>query len=160
MENKIKVLAKAQNQLALGIISAYLILYPDSTLKDLRKVFSNSIAPDKGVEELFLTEDEANEINRKSEMSLYFTKSDQILNINKDGRIALSQIWTKASLNRLINLISQFGIETELLDSTTAKEKDIKGFLLEYLNGFSPIKKKGSSISSFLSSIKSIFGSK
>lgn len=160
MENKIKVLAKAQNQLALGIISAYLILYPDSTLKDLRKVFSNSIASDKGVEELFLTEDEANEINRKSEMSLYFTKPDQIININKDDSIALSQIWTKASLNNLINLVNQFGIETELLDSTKAKEKDIKGFRLEYLNGFSPIKKKGNPISSFLSSMKSFLGSK
>ena len=52
---KIKVYGKTQNAIALGIIHAYVIMFPQTTLADLRKAFPNDTAPDKGANELGLT---------------------------------------------------------------------------------------------------------
>ena len=51
MENRIKVIGKSQNGVALGVMKAYVTMYPGTTLADLRKVFPNELAPDKGVKE-------------------------------------------------------------------------------------------------------------
>ena len=48
MENRIKVIGKSQNGVALGVMKAYVTMYPGTTLADLRKVFPNELAPDKG----------------------------------------------------------------------------------------------------------------
>lgn len=155
MEAKIKVVAKAQNQTALGIINAYLALNPHSTLRDLREKFPNDVAPDKGVAELFVSETEANAINGRAEMSLYFAKPHQIITMENGERIALSQIWTKDSLRNLINLIKDNGIEIEMIDSKTSKERQIKGYKLEYINGFNPA--SGHSKKGFWARILSFF---
>lgn len=160
MENKIRVIAKAQNQTALGIINAYLLLNPHSTLQDLKEKFPNDVAPDKGVAELFVSETEANEINTRAGTSLYFAKAHQIFQIENGERIALSQIWTKDSLKNLINRIDNTGIQVKMVDSDEAKKEDIKGFKLEFLNGFDPSQnelKKGF-LSSLIRIIKSVFG--
>ena len=55
MESKVKVYAKSHNRIALGVINAYLVLYPETTLDDLRKAFPNTINPDCGSKQIFMT---------------------------------------------------------------------------------------------------------
>ena len=55
----IKVTAKAQNAAALGVMYAYVQLNPGVSLEELRSTFPNDIAPDKGVNELFLPLEDA-----------------------------------------------------------------------------------------------------
>ena len=93
MANKVRVYGKAQNRTALGIVNAYVVMYPHATLEDLRKAFPNSLNPDQGVSELFLPVDEAKAINKDKNMSLYFAKDDEVIHLNNGQTIALSQIW-------------------------------------------------------------------
>ena len=58
MANKIRVYGKAQNRTSLGIIHAYMVMYPQATLEDLRKAFPNELNPDKGVKENFIDVDQ------------------------------------------------------------------------------------------------------
>lgn len=159
MESKIKVIAKAQNQMALGIINAYLLLNPKSTLSQIRQKFSNDIAPDKGVKELFVTEEDALKINQNAKTTLYFTKPAQIMQLSDGEKITLSHIWTKDSLHNLLNHIMDKGIEVELIDSAVAKQKNIKEYKLEFINGFQPHieKSKKGLLTSLIHFLKSLF---
>lgn len=143
MDEKIKVVGKTQNGVALGIIKAYTLIYPQTTLADLRRVFPNETAPDKGVEEMFLPLAEAEAHNQKSDMSLYFVKDERPVLLSDGTKVALSQIWTAKSLNNLIDVAANVGIRAEVNKNT---DKDVKklGYTLEYLNGWKPaVPKKG-----------------
>lgn len=140
MKNKIKVVATAQNQAALGILKAYLTIFPNTTLTQLKEKFPNDIAPDKGVAELFIEEDEALNLNQNKNLVLYFDKPSQILKTGDGDNISLSYIWTKDSLGNLVNRVSEFGIELELISYKEANARNIEGLELEYLNGFDPAK--------------------
>lgn len=155
MENKIKVTAKSQNQLALGIVHAYALLHPEADLAAMRVAFPTDIAPDKGVEELFLPEDEA--IARNANMSLYFAKPDQVIVLGNGQRIALSQVWTRTSLDNLLKHIAQMPIEANHIESEQAKAEGIKGFRIDYLNGFKPVTAAPAKKSGFLAWLKSLF---
>lgn len=54
MANKVRVYGKAQNRTALGIVHAYMVMYPQATLQDLRRAFPNELNPDKGIAENFI----------------------------------------------------------------------------------------------------------
>lgn len=138
MENKIKVIAAAQNQAALGIIKAYLTIYPDTTLSQLREKFPNDVAPDKGVAQLLVPEHEGIEINENANLILYFTKDSQLIELSDGEKIALSYIWTKSSLHNLLNRVAIDGIEFEQITPTEANERNIEGFEIELLNGYNP----------------------
>lgn len=125
MENRIKVIGKSQNGVALGVMKAYVTMYPGTTLADLRKVFPNELAPDKGVKEIFLPCKEAEAVNLQSNTSLYFVKDQRPILLSNRQRVAVSQIWTSKS----------FAVE---LDKDTDKDVKETGYVLEYLNGWKP----------------------
>lgn len=143
MASKIKVYGKAQNRTALGIVHAYVVMYPHATLEDLRKAFPNSVCPDKGVAENFLPLDEALGFNTK--MSLYFAKDDEVLNLADGTKMALAQVWSKPSFERMVEQGKLYDIEVAEFEKTVGREKG--GYRLEYLNGYVPPvpeeKKKG-----------------
>lgn len=142
MASKIKVYGKAQNRTALGIVHAYVVMYPHATLEDLRKAFPNSICPDKGVDENFLPVEDARKLNDK--MNLYFDKSDEVLILADGSKVALSTVWSKASFDRIVAQGKLYDIEVAEFETTMKGEKG--GYRLEYLNGYIPPKpvKKGS----------------
>ena len=144
MATKIKVYGKAQNSTALGIVHAYVQMFPKTTLAGLRKAFPNSTAPDKGVEEMFLPVAKAEARNAKSDMSLYFVKGDRPITLADGTKVALSQIWTGKSLDNLKAIAAQFDIEAEVNKNPSAALND-SGFAIEYQNGWQPAapKKKG-----------------
>ncbi len=143
MAGKIKVYGKAQNRTALGIVHAYVVMFPHATLEDLRKAFPNSICPDKGAPENFLPLEEAENYNTK--MSLYFAKPDEVIELQDGSKVALSQVWSKPSFERMVEQGSLYDIEVAEFEKTMKGEKG--GYRLEYLNGYVPpvpvVAKKG-----------------
>lgn len=144
MANKVKVYGKAQNRTALGIAHAYLVMYPHATLEDLRKAFPNNNNPDSGVKELFLPLGEAETFNTK--MNLYFAKSDEVFDLADGSKVAMAQVWSKPSFERMVEQGSLYGIEVAEFEKT-AHPGQKGGYRLEYLNGYVPPvseeKKKG-----------------
>lgn len=134
MANKIKVYGKAQNRTCLGIAHAYVVMYPHASLEDLRKAFPNSICPDKGVAENFLPVEEALKFNDK--MSLYFAKPDEVIELQDGSKVALCQVWSKPSFERMVEQGSLYDIEVAEFEKTMKGEKG--GYRLEYLNGYIP----------------------
>lgn len=134
MANKIKVYGKAQNRTALGIVHAYVVMYPHATLDDLRKAFPNSICPDKGVPENFLPLEEAGKYNEK--MSLYFAKPDEVIELQDGSKVALAQVWSKPSFERMVEQGKLYDIEVADFEKAMKGEKG--GYRLEYLNGYVP----------------------
>lgn len=134
MAGKIKVYGKAQNRTALGIAHAYVVMYPHATIDDLRKAFPNSTCPDSGVKELFLPVEEAMGFNEK--MNLYFAKPDEVIKTGDGREVALSQVWSKPSFERMVEAGKANDIEVAEFEKTVGKEKG--GYRLEYLNGWVP----------------------
>lgn len=134
MASKIKVYGRAQNRTALGIVHAYVVMYPHATLDDLRKAFPNSICPDKGVAENFLPLEEAEKYNEKT--SLYFTKPDEVIELQDGSKVALAQIWAKPSFERMVEQGKLYDIVVAEFEKTMKGEKG--GYRLEYLNGYVP----------------------
>lgn len=126
---KIKVTAKAQNRIVLGIMHAYMKLNPQATIEDIRNAFPNDICPDCGVKELFLPIEEAERFNAKGGMSLYFAKSGEPLTMGNGEKVCLAQVWTKGSLERAIAQASNYEIEA-------AQDDDVErgAYRLKYLN--------------------------
>ena len=135
MANNVKVYGRAQNRTALGIAHAYLVMYPHATLEDLRKAFPNNICPDSGVKELFLPLNEAEGFNTK--MSLYFAKPDEVFDLADGSKVAMAQVWSKPSFERMVEQGSLYDIEVAEFEKT-AHPGQKGGYRLEYLNGYIP----------------------
>ena len=134
MASKVRVYGKAQNRTSLGIMHAYMVMYPQATLEDLRKAFPNELAPDNGTGEIFVYADEST----GSDWDGYFNKGDEVITDGDGKKIAINKMWTKKSFEKLIRHASQYDIEIAQFDPA---EKGIgkKGsFALEYLNGYTP----------------------
>lgn len=143
MVNKVRVYGKAQNRTALGIINAYLVMYPQATLEDLQKAFPNALNPDCGSKKIFMTEKEI--MNHVAAGDLwytqaqgYFVKDDEWLIMPDKTRVGLVSMWTKASFERLVSHAAQYGIEIAKFEAAD-KGIGLKGsYKLEYLNGYVP----------------------
>ena len=103
MARKIKVYGQARNRTALGIVNAYLRLNPDATIDMLREAFPDTIAPDKGVSEIFIDTD----FDSKGEH--YFTEADELVDIS-GGKIAVVRQWSQPSFDNLARRARDFGI--------------------------------------------------
>ena len=79
---KIKVYGKAQNRIALGIVHAYMIMHPKTTLEELRNAFPNSLNPDSGVKENFIY---AEEKDTTANWDGYFKADSELITMG-DGR--------------------------------------------------------------------------
>ncbi len=138
MEKKIRVYAGSQNRIALGIVNAYLEIYPYCSLEDLQVAFPNTLNPDCGSKQIFMTEKDINEHIANGEDWYasprgYFVKDDEwLVPTIDDGRIGFVSMWSKPSLDRLIEHAKQYGIESVESDEKRGT------FRLEYLNGYKP----------------------
>ena len=135
MAGKVRVYGKAQNRTALGIAHSYVVMYPHATLEDLRKAFPDSLNPDCGVKSLFLPVSEAESFNDK--ISLYFTKPDEVITLSDGTKVAIAQVWSKPSFNRMVEQGKLYDIEVAEFEKT-AHPGQRGGYRLEYLNGYIP----------------------
>ena len=136
MASKIRVYSKAQNRTALGIVHAYMAMYPQATLEDLRKAFPNELNPDKGTSENFIY---AEEKGTSANWDGYFKADDELLTTGDGKKVSVVKMWTKPSYERMVSHAIVYDIEATLLD---ADDKSCKRgcFRIEYLNGYlSPV---------------------
>lgn len=134
MTNKVRVYGKAQNRTALGIMHAYMVMYPQATMEDLQKAFPNEINPDSGVKKNFVA---AGDKGTDANWDGFFQKEDELLTMGDGSKVAVVKMWTKPSFERLVAHAAQYGIEIAQFEEAEGGGK--KGsFRLEYLNGYVP----------------------
>lgn len=134
MASKVRVYGKAQNRTSLGIVHAYMVMYPQATLEDLRKAFPNELNPDKGVAEIFVY---AEDKGTDADWDGYFKAEEELLHMGDGKQVSVVKMWTKPSFERLVSHAKMYDIEIAQFE---AAEKGGKkgGFRLEYLNGYVP----------------------
>ena len=131
MQTLATVVGKTQNRTALGIVHAYVTINPKATLAELRRVFPNNLCPDSGVDEILVTKADALALNKKHDMSLYFTKDAEVITLGNGAEVCLSQIWSKASLTKFVTNAANLGIQAAEPDK--ALDYDASGFKYELL---------------------------
>lgn len=131
---RVRVYGKAQNRTALGIAHAYMVMYPHSTLDDLRKAFPNSLNPDAGVKENFIP---AEEKGTTFDWNGYFKGEDEILTMGDGHKVAMVSMWTRPSFERIVAHARLYGIVVAQFEAADKGGKK-GGFRLEYLNGYVP----------------------
>ncbi|MDD6889333.1 MAG: OmpA family protein [Bacteroidales bacterium] len=135
MASKVRVYGKAQNRTALGIMHAYMLMYPQATIEDLRKAFPNSLNPDKGVQENFIF---AEEKGTDANWDGYFKGNDEVLLMGDGKKVAVVKMWTKASFDRVVEQAKLYDIEVAKFEAAEKGFGKKGGFTLEYLNGWTP----------------------
>ncbi|MBQ3579596.1 MAG: OmpA family protein [Bacteroidales bacterium] len=143
MVNKVRVYGKAQNRTALGIMHAYMVMYPQATMEDLQKAFPNELNPDSGVKKNFVA---AGDKGTDANWDGFFQKDDELLNMGDGSKVAVVKMWTKPSFDRLVEHAKQYGIEVAQFEAADKGVGQKGSFRLEYLNGYvppKPVTKKG-----------------
>ena len=134
MAGKVRVYGKAQNRTALGIAHAYMVMYPQATLEDLRKAFPNELNPDSGVKENFVY---AEDKGTTADWDGYFKAEDELLLMGDGKRVSVVKMWTKPSFERIVSHAKLYDIEIAKFEAADKGGKK-GGFRLEYLNGYVP----------------------
>ena len=134
MASKVRVYGKAQNRTALGIAHAYMVMYPQATLEDIRKSFPNELNPDKGTEEIFIY---AEEKGTTADWDGYFKGEDELLTMGDGRKVSVVKMWTKPSFERMVSHAKLYDIEIAQFEAADKGGKK-GGFRLEYLNGYVP----------------------
>lgn len=134
MASKVRVYGKAQNRTALGIAHAYMVMYPQATLEDIRKSFPNDLNPDKGTEEIFIY---AEEKGTTADWDGYFKGEDELLTMGDGRKVSVVKMWTKPSFERMVSHAKLYDIEIAQFEAADKGGKK-GGFRLEYLNGYVP----------------------
>lgn len=111
------VIGKSQNRTALGMMAAYLNMYPQTTVSELNTRFNKQkVCPDTGIAKLFYT---ASEIEQEklgnsgawfTDGNACFTKTGEWLTLGNGQTVAFNKVWTASSLARLQKELAQFGI--------------------------------------------------
>lgn len=109
---KIKVICDSEYTLLLGIINAYLSLYPECTFEDLCKVFPTEIASGH---EILLPVQKAESLKGFDKL-FYLTNSDkfQIITLSDENKYALYTQSVK--IDMLIGMASKLGIHAVIKD--------------------------------------------
>lgn len=133
MASKVRVFGKAQNRTALGIINAYLVMYPQATFEDFEKAFPKALNTDSGWPVNFKRLEECQTENEKG---FWFTEEDEVLHLQNGTNMVVVKMWTKQSFERLVEHAKQYDIEVAEFEKGMKGQKG--GFRLEYLNGYVP----------------------
>lgn len=94
--------------MALGILHAYLKMFPQTTLKDLCKAFPEKLNPDSGVKRLFIP---IEKMVDEPKWQDYFREDEELLCMSDGSKVAVASRWSSSSLERLSDHAKQFGIE-------------------------------------------------
>lgn len=146
MASKVRVYAKSQKWAALGIVDAYLKMYPHATLEDVNKAFPRKLFVDDGLNVGFMVTWAEKEKMAKAtkttfddEQIVEWKKSHHYLTLSDGTEIAFSfSMWTKEMFEKIVAQAKLYDVEIAKYE---AAEKGIgkRGeYRLEYLNGYVP----------------------
>ena len=131
MEAKIRVYGKSQSRTALGIINAYLKLYPDSTLSDLQQAFPKSLNPKSFTNNIIVSIEETKGLEKQ-----FFERENEQVILKNGKKLALVEVWRKEDFDAICDHAKQYGIVVADIEGTKPFEKG--SYELEYLNAFVP----------------------
>jgi outer membrane protein OmpA-like peptidoglycan-associated protein len=114
MKAKIRVYGKDQNRTALGIVNAYLKLYPNATLADLQAAFPYTLNP--AVASVKETIAPASEI--AANPGDFFEKPEDLITLKDGQKLTLKYLWEKSYYDRIEEHAKQFGIEVAKITET------------------------------------------
>lgn len=155
--NKVRVHGKAQNRTVLGIVNAYLVMYPQTTAEELDKAFPMQAikkyaknAEKQQAGDPFWKYGLFHEIINKGEKRIWahdgkevedtsweFEQKDETLHTADGKELAMESTWPEEAFNEMINWAKQYGIEIASFEKAAGGATK-GGFRLEYLNGYIP----------------------
>ena len=122
----IRVYSNTPNRMALGILHAYMKMFPQTTLKDLKKSFPSKLNSDSGLEQLFIPIDKMVD---EPKWNMYFREDEELLCFSDGTKVAVASQWSNASLECLSNHAKEFGID--MANFEFGEKYDKCGFRLE-----------------------------
>ena len=130
---RVRVYGQAQNRTALGIIHAYMVMYPHATLEDLCKAFpAASLNPKYKDLVVEVVQGESQE-----QLMGTFIKEEELITTGDGKKGAVVMLWTKDDFERIAAHAKQYGILVADFEKAAGGAK--RGhFRLEYLNGYVP----------------------
>ena len=132
---RVRVYGQAQNRTVLGIIHAYMIMYPHATLEDLCKAFP--AGPLERGEKAIVVDVKSEDPADKSQLQGSFIREDELITTGDGKKVALVMMWTKYHFEKIVAHAKQYGILVADFEKAAGGAK--KGhFRLEYLNGYVP----------------------
>ena len=141
MASKVRVYGKAQNRTVLGIVNAYLVMYPHATKADLEKAFPLALQDGGSWKSLFCTPEEWKKKNESSQ-GLWFAEKDEILHLQDGTQLILLKLWPKENFEGIVNHAKQYDIEVAKFEAADKGFGAKGGYRLEYLNGYVPPKQE------------------
>jgi len=135
---RVRVYGKAQNRTALGIMHAYMVMYPQAKLEEIRKAFPDELNPDSGVKKNFVY---AEDKGTTADWNGFFKAEEELLKMGDGKKVSVVSMWTKPSFERLVAWAKQYGIVVADFEKAAGGGQK-GGFRLEYLNGYIPPKQK------------------
>lgn len=144
MASKVRVYGKAQNRTALGIVNAYLVMYPHASLEDLRKAFPDRLNnwKIKGKDSMMFVSDKEKDLilSKYGDAGVYeenfLSKPEEVMKLQDGTIVSMRGGWSKEDFEALVNWAKQYDIEVAEFKPSKPFEKG--GFVLEYLNGYVP----------------------
>lgn len=135
MIKKATVTGRTQNRTALGIVTAYLKMYPKTNLKTLLATFNKqNVCTDAGIAEIFMTKKQIDaEKKAGSEWFLNdnacFVGDGEWLTLGDGEKVAFCKMWSANSLARLQKEAQKFNIYGSVGD--VPKGNNL-GYVIEY----------------------------
>lgn len=146
MASKVRVHAKSLKWAALGIVDAYVKMYPQSTVADLNKAFpaATLVNGDKLIYTMAELQKEvaSTESSRDDEALADWKKNNYFVTLSNGTKVSFSThlIWTKDSFPKLESRAKLYDVEIASFEKWEAGKKG--SYSLEYLNGYVPPKAK------------------
>ena len=137
MPSKVRVYGKAQNRTVLGIVNAYLIMYPHATKADMEKAFPLELQDGGSWKSLFCTPAEWAKKN-ESNQGLWFAEKDEILHLQDGTELILLKLWPKENFDKIVSHAKMYDIEIAKFEAADKGFAAKGGYRLEYLNGYVP----------------------
>ena len=137
MPSKVRVYGKAQNRTVLGIVNAYLVMYPHATKVDLDKAFPVELQDEGSWKSLFCTPAEWAKKNESSQ-GLWFAEKDERLHLQDGSEWIMLKLWPKENFEKAVSHAKMYDIEIAKFEAADKGFGAKGGYRLEYLNGYVP----------------------
>ena len=122
IEKRVIVRGKARSRIALGMVTAYLQLYPKTTFEELKAAFPDSICPKAPVQfrslvplGVFQPLKVVQALPKKGLNTAHFTNDDEVLTTGDGVAIAVTKSWAHDTFSALVAAAKKYGIEAEMV---------------------------------------------
>ena len=141
---KVIVKGKARSRIALGIVTAYLRLHPNTTLAALKDVFPDSICPKAAAPLRSITPlgvfqplEVVQALPEQGLSAAHYTAEGELLNTADGVAIAVTKSWTPTAFNALTAAAAAYGIKAAVVDKATKWSTGV--YELEFLEEEQPL---------------------